>query len=118
MRVMVIVPAFATGKQRNPPAVARVVVRLKAARTPQVRRRIHKPCGMQADRDAEENSPQNHANRIHRPAEVPSAGKEQHAADDDGQPVILAHPHVEAVAGEVRRVARERLSLRVQRLAE
>ena len=47
MCVVVVVPAFAAGEQGNPPVVAGIVSRLKAATAPQVGRRIHQPGGMQ-----------------------------------------------------------------------
>src|ERR1700675_45302 len=41
MRVMIVVPAFAPAEQRHPPAIRRMVARLKPPRAPRVRRRIH-----------------------------------------------------------------------------
>ena len=53
MRVMIVVPAFAKCQQRHPPTVGRIVVRNKAARAPQMRRRINQPGEMEANSHAQ-----------------------------------------------------------------
>src|SRR5215469_18361656 len=59
MRVVVVVPALAKGKERNQEVVRRVVLRLETSRTPHVGGRIHQPGAMQTDNDAEKHTPQN-----------------------------------------------------------
>ena len=59
MGVVIVVPAFAAGQQGNPPVVAGVIAGFEAARTPQVRGGIDQPGGVQSQRDAQEDAPQN-----------------------------------------------------------
>ena len=118
MGVVVVVPAFAAGEQRDPPAVAGVVAGFKAAAAPHVGGGVDQPGGVQAERDAQQNAPQNHGDAVDEAAPQPSAAEQEHAAGHDGKPMIFAQPDVEAVAAEVGRVAQQRLSLRVQGLAE
>ena len=60
MGVVVVVPAFAAGKQRDPPVVAGVVFCFEAALAPEVRGRVNEPCSVEADGNAKEGSPENH----------------------------------------------------------
>ena len=61
MRMVVVVPAFAAGKQSDPPVVAGVVFGLEAAFAPEMCRGVDEPSGVEPDGDAEEGSPENHA---------------------------------------------------------
>ena len=61
MGVVIVVPALAASQKSNPPAVARIIVGLEAALTPEMCRRIDQPGGVQSQRGAEEGSPQHHA---------------------------------------------------------
>src|ERR1022692_2266817 len=66
-----------------------MIVRLKPARAPHVRNRIHQPRGMQAHNRTRENSPQQ---------ERPSAEREQYRGQqDDWYVVIFSNPNVEFV---------------------
>src|SRR5579862_7772729 len=56
MCVVIVVPALAKRKERNPPAVRRKVACLIAARAPGMRRGIHQPGCVQAEYHAEEHS--------------------------------------------------------------
>ena len=58
MRMVIVVPAFAPGEERHPPAIRGKIARLKAARAPRVRRRIHQPGRMQANHGAQEDAPE------------------------------------------------------------
>ncbi len=62
MRVMIVVPAFAKGKQRHPPAIGRIVASQEASRAPDMSRGIYQPGEVQSDRDS-----QKHANKQERP---------------------------------------------------
>ena len=100
MRVMIVVPAFAPGDQRDPPAIGGKIAGLKAARAPAVRGGIHQPGGVQADNRAQENSPQD---------ERDAADGEQNQAENDHRHVmIFGDPDVEFIFGEVGDVTRER----------
>ena len=57
VRVVIVVPAFAEGHQRDPPVVARIVAGGKAARSPHVGGGVDQPSGMQADDDAQAKFP-------------------------------------------------------------
>src|SRR5215472_12441400 len=116
--MVVVVPAFAAGEQGHPPAVARVVAGFKAAAAPHVGGGVDEPGGVEADGDAQQDSPQNHGDAVDEAAEVPAAGEEQAAAERNGQPMPLAEPAVELILAEVGRVARKSLSLRVHGLAD
>src|SRR5437660_1132234 len=58
MRMMIIVPAFAKGEDRDPPVVGGEIVGDKAARAPSVGDGVHHPGAVQAHYGADENSPQ------------------------------------------------------------
>src|SRR5688572_30393710 len=58
MRVVVVVPPLAEGKQRHPPVVRRIVARREPAGSPDVRRRVHEPGAVQAEGRAEEDAPE------------------------------------------------------------
>src|SRR4051812_18316095 len=72
MGVMIVMPAFAKGEQRHPPTVARILAGIKASTSPHVRRRVDQPSGVQRQRYAQEDSPQQN---------VPTAKQEQRHAD-------------------------------------
>ncbi len=55
---MVVVPAFAERKPRNPPIVARIVTGVEAAASPHVRGRVDEPRGVQTENDAQKYAPQ------------------------------------------------------------
>src|SRR6202012_337087 len=116
--VVVVVPAFAAGQESDPPVVAGVVLGLKAGSAPEVRRGVDQPRCMQAKRDAEERSPQHHADCT---GDVMTRGSQRRAkrdlqkpGDGQGKPVILRQPYMNAVAGKVRSVAAKQRCLRVQ----
>jgi hypothetical protein len=117
MGVVVVVPAFAAGEESDPPVVAGVVLGLEAALAPEVGCGVDEPCGVEADGDAQEGSPEHHAectdDRV-RGAESGSDDELEDAGDGERQPVILAEPDVDAVLGEVGGVAAEERGLRVQ----
>ena len=116
--VVVVVPAFAAGEEGDPPAVAGVVFGLEAALAPEVRGGVDEPCGVEAEGDAKEGSPENHADsaddvvtsRCERCAE----GDLEEAGDDEREVVVLAEPDVHGVSGEVGGVTTEEGSLGVQ----
>ena len=58
MGVVIVVPAFAEGDQRDPPVIAGIVARVEAARAPHVRDGVDQPGGVQADDDAQADAPQ------------------------------------------------------------
>ena len=55
--MVIIVPPFAKGQQRDPPIIPRIIVGNEAARAPHVCSRVNQPCRMQVESDAEENAP-------------------------------------------------------------
>src|SRR2546428_13762762 len=57
MRMMIIMPAFAKGEDRDPPVVGGEIVGDKAARAPSVGDGVHHPGAVQAHYGADENSP-------------------------------------------------------------
>ena len=115
--VVVVVPAFAAGEQRNPPIVARVVASIKAAAAPKMGGGVDQPGGVQAERDAQKASPKQHSYGAFPSAGEPSEAEEERAADGDRHPVVFAEPDIEAVAFEVGNIAGEELGLRVQSIA-
>src|SRR5258708_10141691 len=80
--------------------------------------RVHKPGGVQAERNAQQHSPQHHGDAVHPTTPDPSASKQQKTTGGDRKPVVLAEPNVESVAGQVRRIALENLGLRMQGFTE
>jgi hypothetical protein len=118
MGVVVVVPAFAASEESDPPVVAGVVLGLEAALTPEVRRRVDEPGGVEAYGDAKEGSPEDHAEGSD---EVMAGGCEgctesdlDEAADDQRDPVIFAEPDVDGILCEVGGVAAEECGLGVQ----
>jgi hypothetical protein len=77
--VVVVVPAFAAGEQGDPPVVAGVVLGLEAALAPEVGGGVDQPGGVQADDDAEEGSPEQHAEM---PPDGMAGGRERGAEGD------------------------------------
>ena len=109
MRMMVVVPAFAAGQQRDPPVVAGVVAGLEAARAPEMGGGVDQPGRVQAQRGAQKDAP--HDQR-------PAAGDQQNDSQrGQRDPMIFAQQHVEAVFGEVRSVAAEHGGVLMERLA-
>src|SRR5260370_21809399 len=104
-------PAFAAGEERDSPVVARVVLGLEAAFAPEVRRGVHEPGGVQADGDAEEGSPENHAdcadNVVAGTGEQAAEDELKNAGCDQRNPVVFAEPDVDGVLGEVGGAAAE-----------
>src|ERR1700679_1541333 len=118
--VVVVVPAFAAGEDGYPPVVAGVVLGLEAALAPEVRCGVDEPGGVEADGDAEEGSPEHHADGSGdgvRWREDGSEGELQEAGYDERHVVVLREPDVDGVAGEVGSVAAEESGLGVQRAA-
>src|SRR5271165_4309355 len=106
MRMMVIVPALAERYQRNPPVVLRVVARRESFPSPQVRRRIHQPGGMQAQGHAKEDAPEQ---------ERQSAKCEQQDTQNrERHPMPLRQPHQEPVLRQIRSIlgAHRRVAMR------
>ncbi len=58
MRMVIVVPAFAKGEQRHPPAIAGIVACGEAAPAPEVSSGVDQPGGMQADHHAHADSPE------------------------------------------------------------
>ena len=116
--VVVVVPAFAAGEQSDPPVVAGVVLGFEAARAPEVGGGVDEPGGVQADDDAEEGSPEHHADgaddAVAGGASGGADGDLEEAGDGRGKPVVLGEPDVDLVAGEVGGVAAEQRGLGVQ----
>ena len=115
--VVVVMPAFAAGEDGNPPVVAGVVFGLEATLAPEVRGGVDEPGGVEANGDAEEGSPEEHAES----ADDVVAGAGESCTDDDLEDaggdqrnvMVLAEPDVDWVAGEVGGVAAEEGGLRV-----
>jgi len=57
VRVVIVVPAFAAGKESDPPVVPRVIARSKAPGSPHMGRRVNQPGGMKAQRHSQEDTP-------------------------------------------------------------
>ncbi len=116
--VVVVVPAFAAGEERDPPGVAGVVFGLEAARADEVGGGVDQPGGVQADDDAEEGSPEHHGEAaddgVAGGCESCADGDLQQAADGEREPVVLREPDVALVAGEVGDVAAEQGGLGVE----
>ena len=107
--VVVVVPAFAAGEQSDPPVIAGVVLGLEAALAPEMGGGVDEPGGVKADGDAEECSPENHAEST---CEVVTGGREgcakrdlEQSGDYQRNVVILAEPDVDGILGEVGSVA-------------
>ncbi len=118
--VVVVVPAFAAGEDGDPPVVAGVVLGLEAALAPEVGGGVDEPGGVEAEGDAEEGSPEQHADGADEAVagiECSAEGELQEAGDDERHVVVLGEPDVDAVAGEVGSVAAEQRGLGVQRAA-
>ena len=79
MSVMVVMPAFTECQQRYPPAIARVVTGFESRFPPQMCSRIDEPRRMQAQRKAEEYSPQHYA---------PPAKRKKHQAHYNQRNVV------------------------------
>src|SRR5258708_36652290 len=117
MGVVVVVPALAAGEDGDPPVVAGVVLGLEAALAPEGGGGVDEPGGVEADGDAEEGSPEDHAES----ADDVVAGAREGCADDELENaggdqrnvVVLAEPDVDGIAGEVGSVASEERGLRV-----
>src|SRR6187402_1394806 len=99
MRVMVVVPPLAERQQRHPPVVRRIVARLEAPRSPLVGRRVHEPGGVQTDGRAEKDSPEH--------VRDAAVGEEPRANEDVGGPVPPGKRDVDAIASQIRYIARE-----------
>lgn len=59
--VVVVVPAFAAGEDGDPPVVAGVVLGFEAALAPEMRGGVYKPCCVKPNCNAQESSPEHHA---------------------------------------------------------
>src|SRR3984957_16131473 len=115
--VVVVVPAFAAGEESDPPVVAGVVLGLEAALAPEVSGGVDEPGGMEADGDAQEGSPENHAegsdDAVAGAGDGCAEGDLCEAGDDERQVVELAEPDVDGIACEVWSVAAEERGLGV-----
>ena len=116
--VVVVVPAFAAGEDGDPPVVAGVVLSLEAALAPEVSGGVDQPCGVEADGDAEEGSPEEHAygadDVVSCGCEGCAEGNLEQTGGDQGNVVIFAEPDVDWILGEVWSVAAEEGGFRVQ----
>lgn len=56
--MMIVMPAFAIGSQRHPPAVSRIVSSLKIAITELMRRAIYQPSAVIDDYESGKDSPE------------------------------------------------------------
>jgi hypothetical protein len=119
--MVVVVPAFPAGEERDPPVVAGVVLGLEAALAPEVGRGVDQPGGVKAESDAEEGSPEDHADcakdDVSCRCESCAEGELEKTADDQGDPVIFAEPDMDAVLGEVGGVTAEQSGLGVESAA-
>src|SRR5580698_8732109 len=119
MGVVVVVPAFAAGENGDPEAVAGIIAGFKTAAAPKVGGRVDQPGGMQAEGNAKEDAPKDHLDAAHDAVVDPGAeAHEDDSTGDEGKPVVLAHPDMEAVAGEIGNVAGQSRCLGVHGLAE
>jgi hypothetical protein len=109
--VMVVVPAFAAGEESDPPVIAGVVFGFEAALAPEVSGGVDQPSGVEAESDAEEGSPEKHAEGSDDVVAGSGDGRAERdlkeAADDEGHVVVFAEPDVDGVLGEVGGVAAE-----------
>jgi len=119
--VVVVVPAFATGEQSDPPTVAGVVLGLEAAVTPDVGGGVDQPGGVEADGDAKEGSPENHAecsdDAVAGRGDGCTESDLEQTGDDEREVVIFAEPDVDTITGKVRGVATEQRGLGVESAA-
>ena len=117
VRVVVVMPALAAGEDGDPPVVAGVVAGFEAALAVKVRGGVDEPGGVQADDDAEECSPEHHAQAAHGAmARSRKRGTERDlrkAGKREEEPVELREPDVDLILGEVGSVAAEERGLRV-----
>src|SRR6266700_76039 len=94
--VMVVVPTFASCEERDPPVVAGVVLCLEATLAPEVSGGVHEPGGVEADGNAEEGCPENHAdcadNIVAGAGEQAADDKLKDSGDDQRNPMVLAEP--------------------------
>src|ERR1700691_1011384 len=87
MRMVVVVPAFTTGDEGDPPVVARVIAGLEAAGSPHVGCGVDEPGGVETERGAQEDPPQDAG---------PAADEvERYCGNGERNPVIFAEPLVE-----------------------
>jgi len=117
MSVVVVVPAFAAGEHGDPPVVAGVVLGLEAALAPEVGCGVNEPGSVEADGDAEEGSPEKHADCSNDVmaggCEGCAEGELKKTGDDQRNVVVLAEPDVDRIFGEVGGVAAEECGLGV-----
>src|SRR3979490_3008000 len=99
MRVVIVVPALAKGDERDQEIVSREVFGCEAARSPEMRNRVHHPGGVQSNYDAGKDSPEE-------PGQS-AEGEEDNTEDDVAGPVILGEPDVNFIFGQIRNVAPE-----------
>jgi hypothetical protein len=116
--VVVVVPAFAAGEESDPPVVAGVVLGFEAALAPEVGGGVDEPGGVEAEGDAEEGSPEDHADRANDSVtcgrDGSTEGDLEETADDQRDPMKFAEPDVDWVLGEVGGVAAEERGFRVE----
>src|SRR5579862_1037394 len=110
-------PTLAPGKQRHPPAIARLIPGCEATSSMEMGCGVHEPCGMKAESNAQEYTPQEKAYST-----PDSSGKSSHQQQPNPQngqrdPMVFAQPDVHAVFGEIGSVMGEGLSLSIERTA-
>ena len=101
--VVVVVPAFSAGEQGDPPEVARVVAGGEAARSPHVGGGVDQPNGVQAEGDAEEDSPE-------KPGQAAN-GKEYDGEQGEREPVVAVDPEHDGVVEDLGGVLADELGL-------
>ena len=97
--MMIVMPAFAEGQNRDQEIIRRIVAGVVALGAPKMRGRIDQPGGVKSDRHPQEYSPQDR---------LPTKGEQDpYAERGEGNPVPLAEPYVVLVFTKIRNVGGE-----------
>ena len=86
---MIVVPAFAEGKERHPPVIPGAIARGEPSRAPHVRGGVNQPGDVKANDNAQADAPQREGKA--------ADGVQQHGENYRGDPVIGVQPHVKTV---------------------
>ena len=108
--VMIVMPALAKSKDRDPPTVTGIFSGFEPSSSPKVCGGIYQPGRVQADNQAQENTPQHDA----KPAKYPQADTHH----DQRHPVKAVEQDIEGLAQQVGSVMLERGFIVVLRLSE